>query len=70
MTDNVNSPAHYTQNKIECIDAIKNALGSGYEYYLQGSIMKYIWRYRDKNGVEDLMKAKWYLDDLIKYAKK
>ena len=37
----------------------------GFEYYLQGNIMKYLWRYRYKNGIEDLNKAKWYLDKLI-----
>ena len=46
--DNVNFPSHYTKSEIECIDAIKSALGEGYEYYLQGNIIKYIWRYRDK----------------------
>ena len=67
--DNVNFPSHYTKSEIECIDAIKSALGEGYEYYLQGNIIKYIWRYRDKNGVEDLEKAKWYLEKLIKKEK-
>ena len=39
--------------------------GEGYEYYLQGNIIKYLWRYRYKNGVEDLEKAQWYLTKLI-----
>ena len=63
--DNVNHPPHYTKDEIECIDAIRSATGEGYEYYLQGNIIKYIWRYRHKNGVEDLKKAKWYLQKLI-----
>ena len=63
--DMVNSPPHYNQAGIECIDAIKAATGDGCEYYLQGNIMKYVWRYRYKNGVEDLKKARWYLDKLI-----
>jgi len=63
--DMVNSPAHYNQAGIECIDAIEAATGDGYEYYLQGNIMKYVWRYRYKNGGEDLKKARWYLDKLI-----
>ena len=46
-------------------DAIAAATENGFEYYLQGNIMKYLWRYRYKNGVEDLEKAKWYLDKLI-----
>ena len=64
--DNVNHPPHYTKDKIECIDAIRSATSEGYEYYLQGNIIKYIWRYNHKNGVEDLKKAKWYLKRLIK----
>ena len=63
--DMVDSPFHYTQGDIECIDAIKAATGDGYEYYLQGNILKYLWRYRYKNGVEDLKKAEWYLKKLI-----
>ena len=65
--DNVNSPSHYTVAKLECIDAIKEATGEGYEYYLQGVIMKYLWRYRHKGTpVEDLQKAENYLKRLIK----
>lgn len=64
--DMVNSPPHYNQAGIECIDAIEAATSGGYEYYLQGNIIKYIWRYRYKNGVEDLEKAHWYLERLIK----
>ena len=63
--DMVNSPPHYNQAGIECIDAIRAATGDGYEYYLQGNIIKYLWRYRYKNGVQDLKKAQWYLDRLI-----
>ena len=33
--------------------------------YLRGNIFKYYWRFRDKNGVEDLQKANWYQDTLI-----
>ena len=63
--DMVNSPPHYNQAGIECIDAIRAATGDGYEYYLQGNIIKYLWRYRYKNGVQDLEKAQWYLSKLI-----
>ena len=64
--DMVNSPPHYNQTGIECIHAISAATGDGYKYYLQGNIMKYLWRfdYKDK-PIEDLQKAKWYLDKLI-----
>lgn len=65
-TDNmVESPPHYNQAGIECIDAIEAALGDGFEFYLQGNILKYLWRYRYKNGVQDLRKAEWYLRKLI-----
>lgn len=65
MEDIVNNPKHYNQSGVECIDAIQSATDEGFEYYLQGNILKYIWRYRYKNGVEDLLKAEWYLKKLI-----
>ena len=40
-------------------------LGDGFEPYLQGNIAKYLWRYKYKNGLEDLKKAQWYLNKLI-----
>ena len=61
----VDHPPHYNQAGVECIEAIMAATDDGFEHYLQGNIMKYIWRYRYKNGVEDLKKARWYLDKLI-----
>lgn len=64
---NVNHPSHYTQGKIECIEAMEAMLTpEEFRGYLRGSIFKYQWRVMDKNGVEDLEKAKWYLDYLIK----
>jgi hypothetical protein len=63
--DTINHPAHYTTGGVECIEAIKSATGEGYKAYLQGNIMKYLWRYQYKNGVEDLKKAKVYLNWLI-----
>ena len=66
QSDMVNSPPHYNKSGIECIDAIAAATEDGFEYYLQGNIMKYVWRYRYKNGTQDLEKARWYLDKLIK----
>jgi hypothetical protein len=64
--DNVNHPPHYNQGGIECIEAIKAALGDGFPDYLRGNVIKYLWRYKEKGGVEDLRKAAWYLDRLIK----
>jgi hypothetical protein len=63
--DMVNSPPHYNASGVECIDAIAAATGEGFEYSLQANIIKYVWRYRYKNGTQDLEKAKWYLDKLI-----
>jgi|TARA_R110001592_G_C13059783_1_gene740860 hypothetical protein len=63
--DMVNNPRHYNESGIECIDALQAMLGDGFEAYLQGNIAKYLWRYKYKNGGEDLQKAKWYLNKLI-----
>lgn len=67
--DMVNHPPHYNNSEIECIDMIRAATGDGYEYYLQGVIIKYIFRYRHKGKpIEDLKKAEWYLKRLIEEA--
>ena len=65
--DPVNHPSHYTQGGIECIDAIEAACTGldGQEGYLVGQVIKYIWRWKHKNGLQDLEKAKWYLERLI-----
>ena len=58
---NVNHPKHYTNGDIEPIDYIN---GNNMDY-LEGNIIKYISRYKFKNGVEDLHKARFYLNMLI-----
>lgn len=64
--DNVNSPNHYTAGGIETIDYIKAKMTSDqFAGYCTGNILKYISRYPFKNGVEDLEKAKVYLEWLI-----
>lgn len=64
--DNVNHPEHYTSGGIECIDAIRASLGDKeFADYCKGNIIKYLWRYRLKNGVEDLHKAQVYLGWMI-----
>ena len=68
--DMVNHPPHYNQAGIEALDAILAATNEGSEYYLQGNILKYVWRYRYKNGSEDLEKALFYLEKMIKVVKK
>lgn len=67
MTDNVNHPPHYISSSaicacgklIECIDIVRN------QNFCVGNAIKYMWRYRIKNGIEDLKKAIWYLKDQI-----
>jgi len=65
--DNVNKPRHYNSSgvmcecgrQIECIDVVRN---KGFNI---GNVIKYLWRYEHKNGLEDLRKAEWYLRDEI-----
>jgi len=61
IDDPVNSPKHYTQGQMEVITAIE---GLDLDYH-QGNVLKYVSRYRYKNGIEDLRKAKWYIDRLL-----
>lgn len=66
--DMVNHPSHYTQGDIECIDALKAATVSktGIDAVCTANAIKYLWRYEEKNGIEDVKKARWYIDRLIK----
>lgn len=70
--DAVNHPEHYTFGNIECIDAINAATSilTGFQAYLSGTILKYIWRWPYKSGLEDLLKARRYLDWLIEEVQK
>lgn len=65
--DVVDRPAHYNQGGIECIAAIEASMGGdAFKGYLKGSVLKYLWRYEHKGRpVEDLRKARWFLDRLI-----
>ena len=65
-TNIVNHPSHYNQGGIECIDAIEAATYnlSGLEAFCTGNAIKYLWRWKEKNGVEDLDKAIWYINKL------
>ena len=63
----VTQPDHYNKGAIEAIEAIKASMHpQEYKGYLKGNCLKYLWRYEYKNGVEDLRKARVYLDWLIK----
>ncbi len=63
MSESVNSPNHYNQGDIECIDVLIQ-LGIAKDF-CRGNAIKYLWRCEDKNGWEDLKKAQWYLNKLI-----
>ena len=68
MHDPVNSPKHYADSfgGIECIEAIEASMSiEEFKGFLKGNVQKYVWRYAQKNGSEDLKKAKWYLERLI-----
>ena len=67
--DPVNHPSHYEGNgKVECIDCIESAVSGldGFHGFCAGNAIKYLFRFSHKNGIEDLRKAEWYIDRLIK----
>ena len=68
MADAIN-PSHYTQGKVECIDALESATvnKTGLEAVCTANVIKYLFRYETKNGLEDVLKAQWYLNKLIDY---
>lgn len=67
VTKMVEHPPHYTAGKVECIDAIMSAcIGlTPQEAICQANVIKYVWRFKHKNGKQDLQKALWYLNRLI-----
>ena len=72
MNDMVNHPAHYTAGGIECIDALAAATTGleGIEAVDTANAIKYLWRWKYKNGIEDLKKAIWYINHLVEYLDK
>ena len=67
MPETVDHPGHYNPGGIECIDAIAAATCDlrGEEAFCTGNALKYLWRWKAKAGVEDLKKARWYIDRMI-----
>ena len=65
--DMVNHPTHYTGGKIECIDALESAVTdlNGIEAVCTANAIKYLWRWKHKNGKQDLQKAVWYINRLM-----
>lgn len=62
----VNNPLHYTAGNIECIDAMIAAYGKeAVMHFCQCNAFKYLWRFNNKNGIEDLKKAQWYQNKYI-----
>ena len=63
----VHSPPHYKKTEVETIDLIKNSMEpKHFQGYLQGNVMKYVWRHEYKGKMlDDLRKARWYLNKLI-----
>lgn len=70
--DRIKHPSHYFKGGMECIDAIRAAVTDcrGFEAYCVGNIVKYVWRYKEKNGIEDLQKAEHYLKWLMEEVEK
>lgn len=67
MPDNVEHPEHYRHGGHECIDAIRSMLSEEeWKGYVKGNVLKYMWRESSKGGIEDLSKARWYLDNFDK----
>ena len=60
---------HLAQGTSLAVLSVPIVIFGAYQYYLQGNVMKYLWRHEHKNKTEDLEKAFWYLKELIKIKK-
>jgi len=67
IEDLINVPTHYKQHDLEAINGIKGSMSNeAFQGYLKGAVLKYLWRYKYKKApVDDLRKAKWYLEKLL-----
>lgn len=67
MSEVEQHPTYYTHGSVECIDAISAATLklSGFEAFCTGNAIKYLWRWKEKGGEEDLKKARNYIDFLL-----
>lgn len=64
--ESVDHPAHYNQGKFECIDVMVETFGKdATQDFCLLNAFKYVWRTGEKNGVEDVKKARWYLDKYL-----
>lgn len=65
-SDPVNHPSHYTQGGVECIQAMQAAFGAEtVQSFCLCNAFKYIWRANLKNGIQDIEKAKWYINKYL-----
>jgi hypothetical protein len=66
--DPVERPLHYTEGAVQCLDAIECAIAGleGIEAHLTACSIRYLWRWKRKNGIQDLLKAQNYLARLIR----
>lgn len=68
--DIVNHPGHYETGKFECIEVMQEALGvDAVKDFCICNAFKYLYRHKRKNGLEDIKKAKWYIDKLLELSK-
>ncbi len=66
IKDNVNHPSHYETGKYECIDVMLETQGKeSVKAFCICNAFKYLYRHNNKNGVEDIKKAIWYLNKYI-----
>lgn len=70
--DNVNNPQHYAGScSLECIEVMEITFGRNYVlHFCLCNAFKYMWRYKNKNGQEDLEKSKWYLNYIMHYIER
>lgn len=69
VNDNVNHPSHYETGSFECIDVMLETQGKeAVKNFCLCNAFKYIYRHNNKNGLEDIQKAKWYIDKYIELS--
>lgn len=69
--DNINHPTHYTSGKFECFDVMTDTFGpDAVKDFCLCNAFKYLWRHKQKNGLEDIKKTRWYVDKYIELSKK
>ncbi len=66
MADRVDHPSHYDTGRYECIEVMEEALGrEAVKAFCVCNAFKYLYRHKRKNGLEDLKKARWYMEKRI-----